>query len=100
MSENSRKGWDAVVLSPIDELATALKPLKAGQAAHFKVGDEVRELIMQTDVALCHKFAVSDVAEGQNVHKYGEVIGVATQPIKAGAHAHVHNIKSLRAVSS
>ena len=97
MSESSRKGWDAVVLNASDELATALRHLKAGEVAHFLVGEEVCELTMKTDVALCHKFAIRDVAAGEEVRKYGEVIAAASEPIPAGTHAHVHNIKSLRA---
>jgi altronate dehydratase small subunit len=98
VSKNSRKGWDAVVLNPTDQLATALRHLKAGDVVHFLVGEEAQELIMDTDVALCHKFAIHNLALGEEVKKYGEVIGETSKPIAAGAHAHVHNIKSLRAV--
>jgi altronate dehydratase small subunit len=98
MSQNSIKGWDAVVLNPGDELATALRHLKVGDVARFRVGDQPFELIMKTDVALCHKFVIRDVVAGQELRKYGEVVAGASESIEAGAHAHVHNIKSLRAV--
>src|SRR5512138_93804 len=39
-----------------------------------------------------HKIAVRDVAKGQPVHRYNQIIGFATQPIKAGDHVHVHNV--------
>src|SRR5881392_203896 len=39
-----------------------------------------------------HKVAVRDVAKGQPVHRYNQIIGFATQPIKAGDHVHVHNV--------
>jgi len=38
------------------------------------------------------------VVAGEKLRKYGEVVAGASEPIEAGAHAHVHNIKSLRAV--
>jgi altronate dehydratase small subunit len=98
MSKNSHKGWDAVVLNPTDELATALHHLKAGDVARFLVGTKAQELKMSTDVALCHKFAIRDVTLGEKLRKYGEIIGEASKPITAGEHAHVHNIKSLRAI--
>ena len=98
MSQNSSKGWDAVVLNPDDELATALRHLKIGDVARFRVGDQSFELIMKTDVALCHKFVICDVVAGQELRKYGEVVAGASEPIEAGAHAHIHNIISLRAV--
>lgn len=98
MSEGSRKGWDAVVLNEKDNLATALRHLKAGEVAQFKVGDAVQKLTLKTDVALCHKFAITDVQKGDTVRKYGETIGGASEAIPAGCHAHVHNIKTRRAV--
>ncbi len=39
-----------------------------------------------------HKIAVSPIASGQKVIKYGRVIGVATQDIQSGEHVHVHNV--------
>jgi altronate hydrolase len=39
-----------------------------------------------------HKIAVRDVAQGTPVHRYNQIIGFATQPIKAGEHVHVHNV--------
>jgi altronate hydrolase len=39
-----------------------------------------------------HKLAVHDIAHGQPVRRYNQIIGFATRPIKAGEHVHVHNI--------
>ncbi|MBX9820166.1 UxaA family hydrolase [Afipia birgiae] len=38
-----------------------------------------------------HKVALTDIAAGDSVVKYGVVIGHATQPIAKGEHVHVHN---------
>lgn len=38
-----------------------------------------------------HKVALTDIAAGDAVVKYGVVIGYATQPIAKGEHVHVHN---------
>jgi altronate hydrolase len=38
-----------------------------------------------------HKVAVRALAEGEAIHRYGQIIGFATQPIAPGAHVHVHN---------
>lgn len=40
-----------------------------------------------------HKVALRDLAEGDPVLKYGVAIGVATRPIAAGDHVHVHNCR-------
>ncbi len=41
-----------------------------------------------------HKYALCDIAEGENVIKYGMPIGHATRAIKKGEHVHVHNVKT------
>ena len=39
-----------------------------------------------------HKYALRDIAAGENVVKYGMPIGHATAPIARGEHVHVHNV--------
>ena len=41
-----------------------------------------------------HKYALRDIAEGENVIKYGMPIGHATCAIKKGENVHVHNVKT------
>ena len=39
-----------------------------------------------------HKIAAGAIAQGQNVLRYGQIIGQALQDIPAGAHIHSHNL--------
>src|SRR5690606_308170 len=39
-----------------------------------------------------HKIAARDLAAGQPVRKYGQIIGFASEPIAAGQHVHAHNL--------
>ena len=41
-----------------------------------------------------HKYALRDIAEGDNIIKYGNPIGHAICDIKKGEHVHTHNIKT------
>jgi len=41
-----------------------------------------------------HKYALRDIAKGENIIKYGNPIGHATADIKAGEHVHTHNVKT------
>lgn len=43
-----------------------------------------------------HKLAVAPIAKGEDIIKYGESIGVATQDIAPGDHVHIHNMDSKR----
>ena len=39
-----------------------------------------------------HKLAVRDIAQGEPVRRYNQIIGFATRAIRSGEHVHVHNI--------
>ena len=73
-------------INPRDNVAVALQPLKAGEEA---LGVTLRE-----DIPAGHKFALCDIAENENIVKYGFPIGHATQPILAGSWVHTHNVKT------
>ncbi|MBV8523237.1 MAG: altronate dehydratase [Acetobacteraceae bacterium] len=56
-------------------------------------GTPVAEGVTATDrIPAGHKVAVRPHAQGEAVHKYGQIIGFATQPIAPGQHVHVHNM--------
>ena len=58
--------------------------------------DRLIRLQAQQDIPIGHKVALADMALGDTVLKYGVDIGRVVAPIKAGEHAHVHNIKTKR----
>ena len=41
-----------------------------------------------------HKYALRDIKAGENIIKYGNPIGHATEDIKQGEHVHTHNVKT------
>jgi len=50
------------------------------------------ELTAVTEVPAAHKVALRDIAPGEAVRKYGQIIGAATEDIAVGAHVHTHNL--------
>src|SRR6516162_6963401 len=75
----------AIRLHPADNVAVAVRKLPAGATLPGSI-------ITREPVPSGHKVAVTAIAPGEAVRKYGQVIGVATQPIAAGGHVHVHNL--------
>ena len=47
---------------------------------------------VRVDLSDGHKYAIRDIAAGENVIKYGYPIGHATEDIRCGAHVHTHNL--------
>src|SRR4029078_7656500 len=72
--------------------------VKAGTAMTGWVMDDDRtvNLPARQDIPIAHKAALKDMAAGDTVVKYGIDMGKVVAPIKAGEHAHVHNIKTKR----
>ena len=53
-------------------------------------------LTVHGDVPYGHKIALTEIHVGEQITKYGEEIGIATQEIKPGDYVHVHNLDSMR----
>ncbi len=53
-------------------------------------------LIAKADIPIGHKVALSDLAEGDTVIKYGVDIGRMVGPAEPGGHVHVHSLKTKR----
>ncbi len=58
--------------------------------------DKMTNVVARQDIPIGHKVALADMATGDTVWKYGIDMGKVVAPIKAGEHAHVHNIKTKR----
>ena len=58
--------------------------------------DTLTQVVARQDIPIGHKVALRDMAPGDTVWKYGIDMGKAVAPVKAGEHAHVHNIKTKR----
>jgi altronate dehydratase small subunit len=78
----------------VDNVATALRDVEAGETVTVGVGDEERSVEMIDDVAFGHKLAIESIGAGETIVKYGKSIGNATEDIPAGTWVHVHNVES------
>ena len=86
----------AVVLSPKDNVATALAELKAGDTLKLEVCGQTQTVKLTSDVPFGHKLSLSRIEPDLPVIKYGEVIGISTALIGPGDYVHTHNVVSAR----
>ncbi|TYB87902.1 UxaA family hydrolase [Oceaniovalibus sp. ACAM 378] len=75
-----------LTLHPQDNVAIALADLPAGE-----VCGPAGTTLLQS-VGQGHKIAVAPIRAGQNVLRYGQIIGQATRDIALGEHVHVQNL--------
>ena len=74
-------------LNPSDNVALALAEVSPG--TRLTEGSTTS----RTTIRPGHKIALSAIAAGETIRKYGQVIGVATTDIAPGDHVHSHNLR-------
>jgi altronate dehydratase small subunit len=82
----------ALLMTERDAVVTAVDDLEAGHEVHV----DDRTITLTDDVPFGHKFAIRPIERGDDVVKYGEVIGRATVDIAPGDWVHTHNCESTR----
>jgi altronate hydrolase len=78
----------AVILRDTDSVAVLKQPVKAGDEL---VNGLMRLRVLQ-NIRAGHKIALTEIADGAPVRKYGQIIGFAHGHIARGEHVHAHNL--------
>ena len=86
---------NALMMDKADNVVTCVRPVKAGEEVTYRCGEEVLTLTAKEDIPYCHKIALTDLAEGSDVRKYGELIGRTTKEIAKGHLVNHENIYSV-----
>ena len=77
-------------IHPADNIGVLSRSVEAGDRLVL----EGLEFRADVPMELGHKFALEAILKGEKILKYGVPIGSATGDISAGAHVHLHNMKS------
>jgi hypothetical protein len=81
-----------MIMHSQDNVAMCLRALDKGEEVQVTHNGKVLSIKVLEAVPLGHKVALSHIAPGQPIMKYGEIIGRATKDISPGQHVHNHNI--------
>ena len=79
-----------IKIHPADTVAVALSPLKEGTEIQI----DNQTVVLTEDIPQGHKFALTNITEGDSIIKYGNSIGVAKTDITKGSWIHTHNMKT------
>ena len=80
-----------------DNVATALAEIQEGESALILGDHEGQELQIYAleNIPRGHKIAIKEIAAGEEILKYGVVIGRATKNIGKGSWVHLHVMHSV-----
>ena len=84
---------NALRISEKDNVAIAMHNIKKGENV---VIDGQQMFAAVEDIEAGHKIALSAIASGDNVYRYGEPIVEATRAIEPGEWVHVHNTQPIK----
>lgn len=76
-----------------DNVATLLSSMSPGPVT-VRGTDGTRQIIASEAIEHGHKIAITSIEKGENIVKFGVVIGAATCAIREGEWVHLHNCKS------
>ncbi len=80
-----------------DHVGVAVQDVEPGERrAVYMDSDRAITITVKEAIPLGHKVALVDLDEGRDVIEYGVRIGLTREPVAAGQHVHVHNIRSAR----
>ena len=92
MSESNVPGIDSIAIDESDNVATCLHEIEAGAAVSVMSGKDVLTVSATDPIPRGHKIALGEIADGEAIRKYGEIIGKASTAITLGQHVHTHNV--------
>lgn len=88
----------AILLNENDNVATLLDDVSTGE--ELRITDVRNNTVSVVHPAEAiprgHKIALGQIAQGEDIIKYGFVIGCAAGDIKQFQYVHIHNLSSLR----
>lgn len=79
-----------ILLHADDNILVSSAPIRAGDLLPI----DGATVVAPGDIAIGHKLARRALAAGEKIFKYGAPIGSMTKDCVAGAHVHMHNMKS------
>jgi len=92
----------AIQLDDRDNVATVTNDVSKVEQVEVlgPMGEVILDAKPVEDVMFGHKLALRRLGKGDEIVKYGEVIGVASKQIAVGEWVHTHNVESGRLPTS
>lgn len=85
----------AILLQPVDKVVTVVDDVAAGDTVFYEKEGQQMEVTANEAIGAFHKVAITDMKNGEQVIKYGQVIGAMMADAKAGDWISHKNVRSL-----
>ena len=82
------------MMNPADNVVTTVTGIAKGEDVCYMNGNKCVTLKAEENIPYCHKVALKDLSEGNEVIKYGESLGRMVMPVAKGCWVNDQNLKS------
>ena len=86
---------NALMMDSTDNVVTCINEVAAGETVVYRKGEELCTLTAKENIPYCHKIAISPIAKGSQVIKYGESLGEVSEDVETGKWVADHNLFSV-----
>ena len=86
---------NAQMIDESDNDVTSVDEVSAGSDVFYRKGDDILSVTAIENIPYCHKVALKDFAEGEDVIKYGESLGKTNCAVKKGGWLYDKNMHSV-----
>ena len=86
---------NALMIDESDNVVTCVDEVSAGSDVFYRKGDDILSVTAIENIPYCHKVALKDFAEGEDVIKYGESLGKTNCAVKKGGWLYDKNMHSV-----
>lgn len=86
---------NALLMDTKDNVATCVAEVPAGNLVVYRCGEELCSIMAKETIPYCHKIALTNLNEGDEVIKYGELIGKTSRFVGKGDWVSHNNIYSI-----
>jgi len=81
----------AVMVNPGDNVVTVVADVAEAEEVTYGAGAEAGKVTAIEAIPFGHKIAISRIGKGEDIIKYGEIVGQAATDIAVGQWIHTHN---------
>lgn len=86
---------NALLMDEKDNVVTCVSDIQQGENIVYRHADTICTLIAKENIPYCHKAALTDIPQGEDIIKYGESLGKTTVSVNRGAWVADHNLVSV-----
>lgn len=85
-----------IVMNDRDNIGNALDDIMANDDVNWEAAGQNYSLKAKDKIPFGFKMALKPIQSGEEIIKYGQIIGYASVPISAGECVHIHNVSGGR----